>query len=105
MDKQATATQAANYLELLGRHVRDRVTGFQGIVESVSWDLYGCIQAVVRPPIDDKGAMPEAKWFDVLRLIVLDGDPVMAIPGGFQTYGAGPSTTLPPNGPAEKPAR
>lgn len=100
MEKQTT-----NYLELLGLKVRDRVTGFQGIVESISWDLYGCIQAVVRPPIDDKGAMPEGKWCDVLRLEVLDSARVMEIPGGFSTYGAGPSTSAAPHGPAEKPAR
>jgi hypothetical protein len=29
----------------------------------------------------------------------------MEIPGGFQTYGAGPSTTTEPNGAADKPAR
>jgi len=87
------------FLDLLGRRVRDRVTGYEGIVESVSWDLYGCIQAVVRPPVDDKGAMPDAKWLDVLRLIELAGDRVMEVPGGaFANYGT-------PHGPAEKPAR
>lgn len=106
MDKSEKATQAANYLELLGLTVRDRVTGFRGVVESISWDLYGCIQAVVRPPVDDKGAMPDGKWCDVLRLEVLrDHARVMEIPGGFQTYGAGPSTTTEPNGAADKPAR
>lgn len=106
MDKTTTATQAANYLELLGLTARDRVTGFKGVVESISWDLYGCIQAVVRPPVDDKGAMPDGKWIDVLRLDVdRASGRVMEIPGGFQTYGAGPSTTTEPNGAADKPAR
>ena len=101
---KATAA-AANYLELLGLKVRDRVTGFTGIVESISWDLYGCIQAVVRPPVNDKGEMPDGKWCDVLRLDVLETTPIMAIPGGYQTYGSGPSTTQVPNGAADKPAR
>ena len=105
MEKTAATAAAANYLELLGFKVRDRVTGFTGIVESISWDLYGCIQAVVRPPVDDKGAMPDGKWCDVLRLEVLDAKRVMEIPGGYQTYGAGPSTTVEPNGAADKPAR
>jgi hypothetical protein len=34
-------------LKLLGTKVRDVVTGFVGIVTSVSFDLYGCVQAVV----------------------------------------------------------
>lgn len=105
MEKSATAAAAANYLELLGLKVKDRVTGFTGIAESISWDLYGCIQAVVRPPVDDKGAMPDGKWIDVLRLEVLDATPIMAIPGGYQTYGTGPTTTVVPNGAADKPAR
>lgn len=101
----AAKPAAGAYLELLGLKVRDRVTGFTGIVESISWDLYGCIQAVVRPPIDDKGAMPDGKWLDVLRLEVLDRSPVMEIPGGFVSYGNAPVAKSDPHGPAEKPVR
>ena len=42
-------------LELLGLQVRDKVTGFAGVCESVSYDLYGCIQGVVRPPASTNG--------------------------------------------------
>jgi hypothetical protein len=69
-------------LELLGLKVKDRVTGFTGVVSSICFDLYGCIQAIVSPAVDDKGAMPDGKWIDVSRLEVLDPAPVMEIPGG-----------------------
>lgn len=68
-------------LGLLGLRVRDKVTGWTGVVSCVSFDLYGCIQAVVSPPVDDKGAIQDGRWFDVSRLIVLDVTPVMEIPG------------------------
>lgn len=78
----------------LGLKVRDVVTGFSGVVTSISFDLYGCIQAVVHPVLDDKGQTPEGRWFDTKRLIATDRNPVMAVP----TFAVVP-------GGAEKPAR
>lgn len=83
--------------DLLGRRVTDRVTGAEGVVESVSYDLYGCVQAVVRGKADEKGAVPDGRWFDVKRLIVSGGDPVMAVPEFAGHVG-------PEKGPADKPA-
>lgn len=94
-------------LQLLGLKVRDKVTGLVGICECVSYDLYGCIQAVVRPPVDEKGALSDGKWFDVSRIEVLDATPVMEIPGGrFDVErSATPEPTRTAHGAAEKPAR
>ena len=90
-------------LELLGMTVRDKVTGLTGVVESVSYDLYGCIQAVVRPPANtEKGEIAEGRWFDVSRLAVTSRLPVMEIPGG--RFEARPKETSHAPGPAEKPA-
>lgn len=41
------------HIELLGLSAKDKVTGFKGVIDSVTFDLYGCIQASLRPPIDD----------------------------------------------------
>jgi hypothetical protein len=82
------------FLELLGFKVRDRVTGFAGVVTSVSFDLYGCVQCVVTPPIDAKGETTDPLWFDEKRLEVVDPTPVLAAP--LFDY------VIP--GPAEKPA-
>jgi hypothetical protein len=97
-----------NDLRLLGLKVRDRVTGFTGVVSSVSYDLYGCIQAVVSPSVNDKGDMVDARWFDVARLDVVDHAPVMEIPGGRFTVERTSAPVVPTctrGGAAEKPAR
>lgn len=85
------------YLNLLGYHVVDRVTGFKGVVEAISYDLYGCVQCIVRPEIDDKGKMDPSAWFDAQRLNISKEhveEPVMPPPSFAMDTGA-----------AEKPAR
>lgn len=77
--------------------VRDRVTGFTGVVSSVSFDLYGCVQAVVTQGActADKGqVIGDQHWFDVKRLETQADVPVMAVPDFEQ----------PEIGAAEKPA-
>ena len=68
------------HFEMLGLKVEDRVTGFRGVVESISFDLYGCVQAVVKPAIDKSGKTGDSHWFDVNRLKVLSNKPVMQLP-------------------------
>ena len=53
---------------MLGAKVTDRITGFEGVVTSIGFDLYGCIQAIVQAPIGEKGEMPDGRWFDIKRL-------------------------------------
>jgi hypothetical protein len=84
-------------IDLLGRTVRDKVTGFRGVVSSVSFDLYGCIQAAVSPPVNDKGEIPDGRWFDVHRLAVLDEPRAMPVPA----FAASPADH--DRGPAPKP--
>jgi hypothetical protein len=91
----------ADYLKLLGLRCRDVVTGFEGVTESISYDLYGCVQAVVRPSIDKAkpADVPDGRWFDCKRLVVIDQKPVMDVPAFASTeHGA-------EIGPAEKPRR
>jgi len=88
------------HVALLGLKVRDKVTGFEGVVSSVSFDLYGCVQAVVAPPVKEDGTLPQGSWFDIARLKVLDLTPVVQLPdfnSGYVAEGL--------KGPAEKPAR
>ena len=70
----------AKHFELLGLRVQDRVTGLEGVVISVSFDLYGCIQAIVHPGLDKDGKNKESLWYDVGRLRVLSDAPVMDRP-------------------------
>lgn len=93
------------HLEWLGKRVRDRVTGLEGVVSSVGFDLYGCVQAIVNPGIDKDGKLRESHWFDLNRLEELSG-PVMSVPNfdfGVQAEGRkGAAEKPPPNG--ERPA-
>ena len=67
-------------MELLGLRVRDMVIGTEGIVTSISYDLYGCIQAIITPSIDAKNRNDVNGWYDIKRLEILDYVPLMDIP-------------------------
>lgn len=67
-------------LAKLGFTVKDKITGFEGIVTSVNFDLYGCIQLLVHPGLDEKGKIREAQWFDTARLEILNEEPIMKQP-------------------------
>ena len=88
------------HLKMLGLVVRDKVTNFEGVVSSVSFDLYGCIQVVITPKIDGEGKAVDGRWFDINRIDVIDDSPVMEAPNfsvGLIAEGK--------KGPAEKPAK
>lgn len=67
-------------LALLGFEVKDVVTGYTGIVTSISFDLYGCVQAIVIPKVGRDGSRPEGNWFDLKRLVATGNKPVMNVP-------------------------
>jgi len=81
------------YLDLLGLKAKDKVTGFEGVVSSVCFDLYGCVQMVLTPEVKE-GKFNDSHWFDEKRLEILDHNPVMATPS-FESI----------PGPQEKPYR
>ena len=90
--------QVQKHLEYLGLRVKDKVSGFEGVITSVSFDLYGCIQVIVHPGTDKDGKLLEPCWFDIARLEVLGSEPVMDRPNfeyGLVAEGK--------KGPAEKP--
>ncbi|MBX6133572.1 hypothetical protein [Pseudomonas aeruginosa] len=68
------------HLSILGYRAKDRVTGFEGVVTSVCFDLYGCIQVVLNPGIRDDGKIGEQLWFDINRLIVAENKPRVMAP-------------------------
>ena len=86
--------------ELLGMKVQDKVTGAKGVVSSISYDLYGCIQAVVVPPVDKDGKKAEGWWCDVARLKTTTAPRVMELPDFDSGYPAKGK-----KGPAAKPLR
>ncbi len=69
------------HLDLLGHEVRDKVSDYTGIVISISFDLYGCIQADVRPKkLDKEGMLARGIWLDISRLRVVTKKPLMEQP-------------------------
>ena len=71
-------------IDLLGFPARDKITGYSGVVSSICFDLYGCVQAALSPPVNDKGEIPDDRWFDVSRLEI-SGARVMTPPDRFTT--------------------
>jgi hypothetical protein len=70
----------ASHLAILGKQVKDKITGFKGVAVSVSFDLYGCIQVVVAPAVGQDGKIPDSAWFDIHRLEILRLKPAMPCP-------------------------
>ncbi len=50
---------------------RDKITGFEEIITGRAQYLTGCNQAVLCPPVDDKGLVRAGEWFDEGRLEII----------------------------------
>jgi hypothetical protein len=96
--KEVKMFNVKDHINLLGMRVKDKVTGYAGVITSISFDLYGCVQAIVHPGLDDNGKLKESNWFDVGRLEVTDDKPAMDQPD----FDFGPAAAG-KKGPAEKP--
>lgn len=77
-----SANSLNDHFKLLGFKVRDVVTGFEGVAECVSFDLYGCVQYLVRPAVKtkDQANPADARWFDAKRLCATSTNTVMPVP-------------------------
>ncbi len=87
-----------SYFAMLGMKARDRVTGYEGRICSVSFDLFGCVQFTVHPPVDKDGKVPDGRYFDASRLEVTDPMHVMQVPH------FAPLPSEHKKGPAERPS-
>lgn len=99
MEKDSILEAAVN---LLGATAKDKISGITGVVSSVCFDLYGCVQASLAQKSDDKGAVPASFWLDVSRLELQVVDRVMPVPsfasaaGALHAYDHGPAEKAPP---------
>lgn len=57
--------------ELIGKQVRDRITGYGGVAVGRTEWLTGCATVAIQGRLDDKGQPPELFWFDEVRVDVL----------------------------------
>lgn len=72
--------------DILGFKVQDKVSGFKGIATSASFDLYGCVQILIRPQLKkDETKLADAMWLDLNRLKVTSKVRVMK-PVNFRVY-------------------
>ena len=90
-------TTVDEHLALLGFKVKDVVSGFEGVVESISFDLYGCVRAVVSAQVAKESKeglkLGDSHYFDLKRLQAVSDGPVMTVP----TFAAPPGGIgLPP---------
>ena len=87
-------------VESLGYPCEDKITGFKGILASVHFDLYGCVQTMVTPKVRGDEQKAESKWFDINRLkIDKDAKRVMNLPsfeGAGPDYEHGPASMSEP---------
>jgi hypothetical protein len=60
----------------LGQKVKDKITGFTGVVTGRTEYITGCEQLLVQPPTKNDGAFTEPRWFDVDRLDVIEQEKV-----------------------------
>lgn len=87
-------------LNMLGLYCKDKITGNEGTVTSIAFDLYGCVTAILNPEVQD-GKPREQNWYDIQRLeIIAEVKRKMDVPD-FES-----KTLLSfDSGPAEKPLR
>lgn len=85
---------------LLGMRMRDKITGLEGVVSSISFDLYGCVCAVITQPKKEDGTLPAGIWIDINRLVALTDKRVMDVPD-FDAMARAPAEFS--HGAAEKP--
>jgi len=74
-------------INCLGKKAQDKITGATGIIASVSFDLYGCIQALINPCKVDKDGKEvfSMGWIDINRVKILGDKTIMENPHYLQT--------------------
>ena len=86
------------HIELLGYKAKDKITGFEGVIDSICFDLYGCVQAALKPKVKKDGEVPSGNWFDVTRLEIDQKSRIVDMPNFYEGYVAAGK-----KGPADKP--
>ena len=74
----------------LGHKVRDKITGFEGIVIAKCEYINGCIQFEVKPIIWENNKVDQSQWIDIQQLEI-SCDKIIKITkyktgGGFRNH-------------------
>ncbi len=54
-----------------GQEVKDKITGFRGVITGQCSYITGCQQYLVQPKSKKPDTKPEALWFDIDRLEIV----------------------------------
>ena len=75
-------------IEMLGKKGKDKITGSEGIITSVSFDLYGCVTVIINPSKIDKDGkeVPSIGWIDINRVDIIKDNYVMPHPNFERKY-------------------
>ena len=80
--------------KFLGMKVKDKVTTQTGVVTSISFDLYGCVQCLVTPSVTQENKRLDSMWYDNTRLEMESKKPVMDLPEFGYSKGPAKKPTL-----------
>lgn len=83
---------------MLGKRVKDKITGFEGVVTSLGFDLYKGVDYAVTPPSSETDVYCGG-WINPLRVETLSETPVMEIPNfnkGYVSEGRKGAASKPP---------
>ena len=75
-------------VDLLGKKVKDKMSGFTDYISNVCFDLYGCIQVIINPAKLDKESqyLNNSGWVDLNRIEILKGKRIMEHPDFNNSY-------------------
>lgn len=68
------------HIDVLGKRIKEKVTGVEGVAVSISFDLYGCIQILLVRKDESGESLTTGQWIDLNRAKIIDSDRVMDIP-------------------------
>ena len=78
--------KAKEHINMLGYKVVDKVSKYKGVVTAINFDLYGCIQGLVRSEVGKDNKMDDGFWLDISRLKITSKKRVMPLPDFDKGY-------------------
>lgn len=82
---KAKSMSIEKHLKKLGFKCKDKVSGLEGVITHIGFDLFGCVQAIVHPGLDKDGNPKDTLWFDLERLEITSDTPAMNQPNFFDS--------------------
>lgn len=61
----------------MGLKMRDKITGFTGVVTGYVQYISGCNQMLLAPKANKEGGFVESQWFDEQRMETVEGERVV----------------------------